>query len=120
MYAPHLCFVLRRKVPAPSQVWAGVNVEPVQDWPTQTVPTVYLRQAPGPSQVPSRPQLADGSCVHSLSGSVPPSTGRQRPSAAVVFAAVHAMQLPAQADSQQTPATQAPVEHCAELEQAAP
>jgi len=52
-YAPHDWSVVVWQVPAPSQVRAGVNVETLHAAATQVVPTVYLRQAPLPSQVPS-------------------------------------------------------------------
>jgi hypothetical protein len=45
---------------------------------------------------------------HSLSGSVPTFTPRQRPSLAPVLAAGHPLQLPVQVLSQQTPSTQLP------------
>jgi hypothetical protein len=51
------------------------------------------------------------SAAHSLSGSVPPVTGRQRPSAAPVLALEQALQRVAQVDSQQTPSTQSPLAH---------
>ena len=52
-----------------------------------------------------------GSAAHSLSGSVPPVTGRHRPLAAPVLALEQALQRSAQADSQQTPSTQSPLAH---------
>ena len=101
------------QVPAPLQVRAGVYVEPMHDSPTQVVPDCHLRQAPAPSHVPSSPQLEAASCAHSLSGSVPAVTARQRPSAAPVLAFAQALQAPPQADSQQTPSTQKPLAHSA-------
>jgi hypothetical protein len=110
-YAPHDWSIDNPQVPAPSQVRAVVNVETLHDAATQIVPTVYLRHAPLPSHVPSRPQVDIGSTVHSLSGSVPPMMPRQRPLAWAVFEPAHAMQPPVHALSQQKPSTQAPVEH---------
>jgi hypothetical protein len=110
-YAPHDWSATVPQVPAPSQVRAGVNVETLHDAATQTVPKVYLRHAPLPSQVPSSPQVDAGSAVQSLSGSVPPTIPRQRPLAWAVFELAHAMQPPVHAVSQQKPSTQAPVEH---------
>ena len=52
-----------------------------------------------------------GSAAHSLSGSVPAVTGRQRPSAAPVLTFEQALQAAPQADSQQMPSTQLPVAH---------
>jgi hypothetical protein len=94
------------QVPAPSQVAGGVYVVTEHDSGAQVVPTIHRRQPPLPSQVPSRPQVDAGSTGHSLSGSVPPTIGRQRPSAAAVFAFAQAAHEPLQADSQQTPSTQ--------------
>src|SRR5580692_8486593 len=70
---------------------------------------IHLRQAPAPSHMPSNPQLVCVSAAHSLSGSLPAVTGRQRPSAAPVLALAQALQRPAQAVSQQTPSTQNPL-----------
>ena len=58
--------------------------------------------------------------MHSLSGSVPPTIARQRPSAWAVFAAEQAKQPPVQADSQQTPSMQELLEHSSGAPQAAP
>src|SRR5262252_6543749 len=69
------------------------------------MPVAHLRQAPLPSHMPSLPQVDGVACVHSLSGSVPFVTGRQRPSARPVFAFTQALQVPVQAVSQQTPST---------------
>ena len=52
-----------------------------------------------------------GSASHSLSGSVPAVTGRQRPLAAPVLTFEQALQAAPQADSQQTPSTQLPDAH---------
>ena len=86
---------------------------------TQIVPE-YRPHAPAPSHVPVNPQLEGVSCVHSLSGSVPIETGRQRPLVAVVFALLHATHEPAQSDSQQTPSTQKPLAHSPAPPQLAP
>jgi hypothetical protein len=120
MYAPHEAVVGVRQVPAPSQVRGGVYVDPAQDSLPQVVPTVQRRQAPAPLHWPSNPQLDVPSWAHSLSGSVPPTIGRQRPSACAVFAFEQAAQPPAQADSQQTLSTQLPLPHSVEAVQAAP
>jgi len=97
-----------------------VYVEPLHDSGTQVLPAVYLRQAPAPSQKPSFPQDNAESCVHSLSGSVPPTIGRQRPSAWAVLAAEQAKQPLAHPDSQQTPSVQELLEHSSGAPQAAP
>jgi hypothetical protein len=51
-------------VPAPLQVRAGVNVEPLQVAPAQDVPAAYTRQAPLPLQNPSVPQVAAPASAH--------------------------------------------------------
>jgi hypothetical protein len=61
--------------------------------------------------MPFSPQLAGVSCGHSLSGSVPIVTARQRPLVAPVFGLLHAKHEPVQSDSQQTPSTQKPLAH---------
>jgi hypothetical protein len=119
-YAPHDVPVLVRQVPAPSQVLAGVQFEPLHDSLTQTVPTTHLRQAPTPSHWPSRPQPETAACAHSLSGSVPPVTGRQRPLAWPVLALEQAAQLPAHAVSQQTASAQKPLAQSVAVAQTAP
>jgi hypothetical protein len=108
------------QTPAPSQVRAGVYVDPLQDSGTQVVPEVYRRQAPAPSHWPSSPQLSAVSAVHSSSGSVPPLTARQRPFVAPVFVLAQALQAPVHADSQQTLSTQLPVAHSTDAVQATP
>jgi hypothetical protein len=98
-----------RQLPAPSQVRAGVYVEPRQDSPTQVVPVPHFRHAPAPSHCPSSPQLEAVSCGHSPSGSVPALIERQRPFVCPVLALEQALQAPVQADSQQTASMQLPV-----------
>jgi hypothetical protein len=99
------------QTPRPLQVLAGWYVEPVHEEPMHVVPITCRRQAPAPSHMPSRPQVDASSAAHSLSGSVPPTTGRHRPSAWAVFAAAQAAQASPQVDSQQTPSTQLPLAH---------
>jgi hypothetical protein len=92
----------------------------VHDSPAQVVPTIHRRQAPAPLHSPSNPHVVDASWAHSLSGSVPPTIGRHRPSACAVLVLAHAEQPPAQADSQQTLSTQLPLPHSMAPVQAAP
>ena len=120
MNAPHDMVFGIWQMPAPLQVLAGWYVEPEQEAAVHTVPSVHLRQAPPPSHCPSRPQVAVSSGAHSLSGSVPPTTARQRPSAAAVLAAAQAKQPPAQVLSQQTPSTQLLLPHSTDAVQAVP
>ena len=60
--------------------YASVIVEPLHEGGRQTTPGGYRRQAPAPSQTPSRPQLAIPSSGQSSRGSLPTSAGRQVPS----------------------------------------
>ncbi len=94
------------QLPCPSQVLGARSVLPWQLRGAHSTPMVYLRQAPWPLQVPSRPQVVSGSAAHSLSGSRLSGTGRQRPS---LPARLQARQAPLQADSQQKPSTHWPV-----------
>jgi hypothetical protein len=105
-YCKHELVLAAWQVPAPSQVAGDVYVETEHDSGAQVVPTIHRRQPPLPSHVPSRPQVEAGSTGHSLSGSVPPTIGRQRPFAAAVFALEQAAHAPLQADSQHRPSTQ--------------
>ena len=114
---PHDDGVVVWQVPVPLQVRAGVNVEPAQDAPTQTVPLAYRRQPPPPSQVPSVPQLAAPMSAHWPSGSSPAATSRQVP---VVPARLQDRQLPVQAVRQQAPCSQKPLPHSAAAVHAAP
>ena len=63
----------------PVQREASVRVEPLHDGSLQTIPVGYLRQAPLPSQVPSKPQLALPSSGHSSRGSVPTAASMHVP-----------------------------------------
>jgi len=60
-----------RHTPAPSQVRAGVSVEPVQLPAKHTVPLAYCWQAPTPLHKPLVPQVgapASGHCVAGVGG----------------------------------------------------
>src|SRR5262245_47634012 len=119
-YAPHDMLLAVPHMPEPLQTRAGVYVWPLHDWTTQVMPEAHLRQAPAPSHSPSFPQVDVASCMHSLSGSVPPVTGRQRPFAWPVFAFAHAIQPAPHAVSQQTPSAQKPLAQSAAVVQEAP
>ena len=86
------------QVPVPLHVDAGVSVEPVQVAAAHCVPEANSRQAPFPSQAPSRPQLVAATAVHWSSGSLPAATFEQTPEA---FAQL--TQVPEQAVEQQVP-----------------
>ena len=83
------------------QVDAAVNIVPVQEGRAHCVPAAYLRQAPLPSQAPSRPQVEAAAIVHWSSGSEPAITFEQVPAE---FAQVR--QVPVQAVAQQVPCAQ--------------
>src|SRR5215475_3691833 len=102
VYALHDWAVTVWQTPEPLQVRAGVYVESVHDSLTQTVPD-HRRHSPAPSHMPSSPQLEAVSCGHSLSGSVPFVTARQKPLPWPVFGLLHAKHAPGQVDAQQTP-----------------
>jgi hypothetical protein len=104
-------------VPVASQRDARVNVEPVHDAAAQVTPCAYFRQAPAPSQAPSRPHVATPSSGHSLRGSVPTSAGVHMPR---LPTAAQVMHVPAHADVQHTPSTQNPLEHIAAAVHGAP
>lgn len=53
-----------RQEPAPSQVPAAVNVEPMQLGSAHRTPAMNFRQPPAPSQVPSLPQVAAADAGH--------------------------------------------------------
>ena len=89
--------------------------------PPHEVPAAYLRHAPAPSHSPSPPQVAGASGTQSSSGSVPFAIAPHAPSLPdPFFAALHASQVPAHADSQQTPSAQKPERHSPAEEHAAP
>jgi hypothetical protein len=73
-----------------------------------TEPGAYLRQAPAPLQVPSRPHVETSTLGHTLAagGGEPFGTKEQVPGAAAVL---HALHVAAQAVLQQTPSTQNPL-----------
>jgi hypothetical protein len=83
-------------------------VEPAHDAAAQVTPCAYFRQAPAPSQAPSRPHVATPSSGHSLRGSVPTSAGVHIPR---LPTAAQVMHVPAHAELQHTPSTQNPLPH---------
>jgi hypothetical protein len=96
----HIDVVAVWQVPVPLHVRAEVSVEPVQLGATQVVPAAYSRQAPMPSQVPSRAHVPAPSSGHCASGSWPAGTLEQVPG---VPARAHDWQVPVQVVAQQTP-----------------
>jgi hypothetical protein len=65
--------------PPPSQVRAGVSVDPEHVAGTHVVPEAYSRQPPAPLHDPSVPQVVAPLSVHWFSGSAPIGTGVQVP-----------------------------------------
>jgi hypothetical protein len=95
-----------RHRPAPSQVWAGVSVEPVQVAGMHTVPAACCRQVPAPLHMPSLPQLLAAAATHwvaGMSGGMLAGIGVQVP---LVAARLHDWQAAAQPVLQQTPCSQ--------------
>jgi hypothetical protein len=91
------------QLPAPSQVFPFVRVEPDagHDGCKHGVPACHLWHAPAPSQVPSVPQVAFALTAHwPLGSALPPGTGEHVPSVALN---VHETQGPPQVALQHTP-----------------
>jgi hypothetical protein len=96
----HELVVAALQAPPPSQVRAALSVEVVQLWGAHCVPVAKKRQAPLPSQLPSKPQLVEAAAVHSFAGSWPAGTAAQVPTVPV---RAHDRQIPVHAVAQQTP-----------------
>jgi hypothetical protein len=98
------------QVPVPLQVGAAVSVALEQEGIPQVVPLAPNRQAPLPSQVPSRPQVVPAAVQRPFDP--PPAViGLQRPLDCPVSVPEQDMHRPVQAFSQQMLPTQAPLEH---------
>jgi hypothetical protein len=94
-------------VPAPSQLPAGVAVDPLHDAAPQIVPAGIGRHAPVPSHTPLKPQ--GGAEGQPPCGSIAPAgTGVQLPALPVTLQDRQVAQL---ADEQHTPSTQLPLSH---------
>jgi hypothetical protein len=98
----HIDVVAGRQRPAPSQVRAEVNVDPLQEASAQVIPAGHCRQAPLPSQVPSLPHVDLSEATHWLAGAggIPAAMALQVPTLPV---RLHALHVPPQATLQQTP-----------------
>ncbi len=109
------------QVPVPVQVAGAVYMAPAQAAVTHGVVLDQSRHAPFPLQpIPEMPQVAMAVAVHWLWGSSPLTTLPQVPSApAPLAAALHAWQVPVQAELQHTPSTQKPLVHWSPPVQAA-
>jgi hypothetical protein len=106
-----------RQVPAPSQRDEPRSVAVGQVGGAQMVPARYTRQAPTPSQVPSRPQVAAPLSAHCPRGSSPADTEAQVP---IVPGSAHERQVPVQALPQQTPCSHRPEWHSSAAVQVPP
>ena len=91
--------------PRPSQTLTPTTAPSEQEPAWQIVPARQSRQAPAPSQVPSRPQLDGSAAGHSFAarGTAPAGTKVQIPGEPWTSQAMH---VPVQAVLQQTPPTQ--------------
>ena len=109
MNGAQLAVLTSRHVPAPSHVRDGVSTEIVQFPATQTAPAAAWRHLPAPSQVPSLPQTLVV-VAHWLAGvgAAPAGIGVHVP---VEPVRLHAVHVPVQAVSQQTPFAQFPEVH---------
>jgi hypothetical protein len=105
--------------PPESQTKTPPTCEPSQAPGLQTVPGAYLRHAPAPLHVPSRPQLETSPFGHTAAarGAEPLGTNEHVPGAAVVLQALH---VSAHAVLQQRPSTQKPLTHSSPQPQACP
>jgi hypothetical protein len=84
--APQSSGVAGAQVPLPSQVRVATYLlSVVHIAAAHCVPEAHFRHWPRPSQAPSCPQLVESALSHSVSGSLPAVTGRQRPFACPVF-----------------------------------
>jgi hypothetical protein len=106
------------QVPVPLQFDASCSVAVAQLCAMHCVPLAHFRQAPLPSQKPSRPQLAMLAAAQRAVGSVEPlGTSTQVPGDA---ATLHELQSAVQAVLQQTPCAQNPELQPALVVQTAP
>jgi hypothetical protein len=96
--------------PRPSQARAPMTAAPWH-WPGLHIePAGKRRQAPAPSQVPSKPQVETSLFVHPLAvrGANPAVIDEHVPTE---FCAAHVLHASVQAEPQQTPSAQKPLEH---------
>jgi len=105
------------QLPAPSQRAASVCTAVAQLATLQIVPVDCRWHLPVPSQLPSLPQVVGSAGMHWPPGAGPNGSGKQRPGD---VAWLHAMQVPVQTLSQQTPCWQVPVAHSVLTVQDAP
>jgi hypothetical protein len=101
------------------QVVAQVVAEAQAKLPGQGASCGTLVQTPAPSQVPDEVRTPPAQLME-LPQPMPALAGKHWPSLPPVFTAAHAMQLPVQALSQQTPSTHWPDVHWMASAQALP
>jgi hypothetical protein len=118
-YGSQTIVVPDTQLPVPSQTRMPSSSESLQVPAPQVVPAGKSRQAPRPSHVPSKPQLVGSSATQSLAlvAWTPSGMLVQMPSD---VDRLHEMQVPSQADSQQTPSTQKLLLHSDEHVQTSP
>jgi hypothetical protein len=106
VYLPHGAVVAAPQTPAPSHVRGDrAVVEFMHIGAAHCVPLTNFRHAPAPLQVPSLPQVDAAAAAHcdATSGGAPATIGEQVPRLPVTE---HDMQVPVQAELQQTLLTQ--------------
>jgi hypothetical protein len=96
-----------RQRPMPSHAWAPTTASPSHMPGPQAVPAVYLRQAPAPSHLPSKPQVVTSAVWHAVEsrGAMPAGMNVHVP-----IVAEQVWQGSVQATLQHTPSTQKPLE----------
>jgi hypothetical protein len=94
--------------PRPSHTLTSCKAAPAQVPGLQIFPAGCLRQAPLPSHLPSRPQVATADSTHwpATDGAPPAGTAAQMPGES---ATLHAMQVSRHAVLQHRPSTQKPL-----------
>jgi hypothetical protein len=96
------------QTPAPSHFAVARSLPVVHIGAVQVVPARYLRHAPAPSQVPSRPQVSAPLSAHWPSGSCPAGIVEHVPA---VPARAHELQIPLHSVLQHAPSSQNPELH---------
>jgi hypothetical protein len=110
VYGGQGCDFVSEQLPSPSQVRMSSTESPWQVPALHSVPRGYFRQAPLPSQAPSRPQVPAELLGHmdESMGRAPAGTAAHSPRE---LGRLHAMQVSPHEEVQHTPSTQKPVWH---------
>jgi hypothetical protein len=108
VYGGQGCDFVSEQLPSPSQVRMSSTESPWQVPALHSVPRGYFRQAPLPSQVPSRPHVPAVVAGHMREsvGRAPAGTGEHSPRE---LGRLQAMQVSPHEDVQHTPSLQKPV-----------